>query len=130
MFSTCCRWCDVIWTYGDTSRGFNVIPQKHNTFIFNRSISADSSNLWNPADCEFLFANFSDGTNVSAQIFSTADHAEYNYTKGIQQALNGLDRTRSYTMTNIYKPYGFMFDYFDSNGNRKSTYDKNFNLIT
>jgi len=116
--------------YGDTSRGFNVIPQKHNTFIFNRSISSDSSNMWNPADCEFLFANFADGTNVSTQIFATSDHAEYNYTKGIQQALNGLDSTRNFTMTNIYKPYGFMFDYFDSNGNRKSTYDKNFNLIT
>ena len=115
--------------YGDTGRGFNVIAHKHKGFLIDRNWTADSTSTWNPVDCDYLFATYNDQTNVSAQIFSSADHREYHYSFGMQQVMGHVESTRSYTMINIYNPYGFMFDYFDANGNLKPGFDKDFNAI-
>lgn len=115
--------------YGDTSRGFNVIPIKHNKFLVKRSQSSNTTSD-HLIDCDYIFAKHADGTDINSDVFGTTDHQEYNYTRGL---FTGQMQNNHYaysgTYMGIYNPYNYMMDYFDTNGKLKPEYDRLFNTI-
>ena len=78
---------------------------------------------------DYMFENFADGTDVSDQFFKGTQHAEYAYQYGIPQNYN-LERHRNSTVYPIYQPYNYLTQYYNTDGTRKSEYDRNLNLIS
>lgn len=110
----------------DTSRGFTFIPNKHNGFIIKRNYTSDSTSMWY-MDCDYLFEQETDMTDISARVFATADHREYIYAHGFKDRLKNIGTT-NFSLMPIYSPYTYMHDYIDKDGSLKDQYSDYNNL--
>ena len=118
------------FTYGDTARGFNVIPLKHDKFLLDRQYASNTYNQY-IVDCDYLFSIHADMTDISSYIFNTTDHHEYDYVRMFSSNnMRNKYYTMSGTMVPIYNPYNYLMHYYNADGTRKSQYDRNLNLIS
>lgn len=114
---------------GDTARGFNAIPLKHDKFLIKRSQTSNASSDWF-IDCPYLFAKHADGTNISTDVFGSTDHQHYNYTRGFYpNQMENFHYAATGTYMGIYNPYNYMMDYFTEDGKLKPEYDRLLNTI-
>ena len=108
----------------NTGTGIHLIPLKHDLIGFHRN----RGNSWKfDISMDYLFATYTDGTNISSEIEIGTQYRENWFSKAEHHW--DFRRRRTSTQFNIYNPYNYLMEYYNTDGTRKSQYDKNLNLI-